>query len=65
MSDIAYLPMFRITVVILYSGSSSPRQINYLTLNMEALESNENFVSICKLEHRNVEDLTRYGATIL
>jgi hypothetical protein len=32
---------------------------------MEAQESLENFVTICKSEHRNIEDLTRCGATPL
>jgi len=32
---------------------------------MEAVESLEKFVDICKSEHRNIEDLTRYGTTPL
>lgn len=65
MSDIVHFRMFGITGVILYLGSSSPRQINILPLNMEAVESLEKFVDICKSEHRNIEDLTRYGTTPL
>jgi len=29
---------------------------------MEAIESLEKFVNISKSDHRNIEDLTRYGA---